>query len=103
MDERREAWEALAADPVALAETLLDVAAHAESDLVRVRVARAILDRVGLRRGVDVGLSAASLVDIQPSPPTRRAVDIVIERLAALRASKEQVASHARHIEEAVV
>lgn len=100
----REAWEALAADPVVLAKALLDLAARAESDLVRVRAARAVLDRVGLRRGVDVGFSAASLVDPRPARPERRAVDIVKERLAALRASKEeQVASHASRMKEAAL
>lgn len=101
VEEIREAWLALAADPCALAAKLIELSGNAEDEMVRVRIARAILDRVGLRRGVDVGLYATSLVDVQPSPPPRSAVDIVIERLATLRASKEQAASHARHIEEA--
>ncbi|MBB1515002.1 hypothetical protein H5398_03280 [Tessaracoccus sp. MC1679] len=99
VEELRKAWEALAADPVALAKNLLDLATHADSDIVRVRAARAVLDRVGLRRGVDVGLSAAALVDIRPARPERPAVDVIIERLAALHASKEE-ASHASHMKD---
>ena len=96
VEEIREAWGTLAADPVALAKTLLDLAAHAESDMARVSIARAVLDRVGLRRGADVGLSAAALVDTPPSPTARRAVDIVIERLAALCSNQEPRAEPAR-------
>lgn len=102
VDELRGAWEALADDPVVLAKTLLDLVAHADSDIVRVRAARAVLDRVGLRRGVDVGLSATTLGDIRPARTDRRAVDVVIERLAALRASNVQ-ASHASHMKEAAL
>ena len=101
--EVREAWEALAVDSVALATKLIDLAGSAEDEVVRVRIARAILDRVGLRRGVDVGPCATSLVDIHPSPPAKRAVDSVSERLAAMRASKEQSGSHARQIQEPAV
>lgn len=100
VDELRGAWEALAGDPVVLAKTLLDLAAHADSDIVRVRAARAVLDRVGLRRGVDVGLSATTLGDIRPACTERPAVDVIVERLAALHASKEG-ASHASHMQEA--
>lgn len=94
VEELREAWDALAVDSASVATKLLELAENAESEIVRVRVARAVLDRVGVRPGVDVGLSATSLVDIQPTPAARRAVDIVVERLAALRSDQEQAWSH---------
>lgn len=98
IEEVRGTWELLAADPVALATRLIELLGNAEDELVRVHVARVILDRIGLRRRVQV--PAAVLVDTQPSPPARRAVGMVIERLAALRAS-QQSPSHAGQIREA--
>ena len=89
-EEVRAAWEALAADPVVVAETLVSLAVNAQSETIRIRAAQAVLDRVGLHARRDVGLDVRTFTTpANTGTPVRRAVDVVIERLAQLAAERE--------------
>lgn len=90
VEEISEAWEALAADPVVVAETLVSLALSAQSETIRIRAAQTVLDRVGLHARRDVGIDAGTFATPANSgAPVRRAVDVVIERLAQLAAERE--------------
>lgn len=90
VEEIRGAWEALAADPVEVAETLVNLAVNAQSETIRMRAAQAVLDRVGLHARRDIGIDARTFTTpANTGAPARPAVDIVIERLAQVRASRD--------------
>lgn len=82
-EDVREAWGVLASDPEAVAAKLIELGLHAESELVRVRAARAVLDRVGLP---EARSTAGGLVGAPThASPATSAVDMLRERIATLR------------------
>jgi hypothetical protein len=66
------------ASPMA-ADVLIDLALNAQHEDVRRRASEGILDRAGIRPGLEIGVSATTAAGLSPA-------DVLRERLATMRA-----------------